>query len=158
MKSRTSVISVTFPENKNPFDLDTYHYHLPPELIAQNPLQNRLDSRLMMIHRCENSIRHSSFRDLGQFLKAGDLLIFNDTRVIPARLFGKRATGGGVEALLLEESPSGIWKALIRPARKVRVGDRIFFPESCATVTSSGEEGERELKFDPPPTRRDSRG
>jgi S-adenosylmethionine:tRNA ribosyltransferase-isomerase len=98
-------------------------YDLPGDLIAQQPLPCRSDSRLLVADRASGTLRHCVFRDLPSLLSRGDLLVFNDTRVIRARLRGTRAgTGGAVEVLLLERLGQGVWKALLKPGRRVRQG------------------------------------
>lgn len=141
--------SITNSREFDPFLLSTYDYLLPPELVAQTPLPDRLDSRMLVVRRKESVIRHSQFRSLHQLLKPNDLLIFNDTRVIPARLFGQRPSGGKVEVLLLEKLPSGHWKSLVRPARRNKPGDTLLFDGTRGYVTDAGEEGEREIRFEP---------
>ncbi len=103
-----------------------FDYHLPKELIAQTPIEPRDASRLLVLDRAGGSIQHRRFNELGAFLNAGDLLVFNDSRVIPARLFARRpATGGKVELLLLRRLRPGVWQALARPARRLRPGSRL---------------------------------
>ena len=102
-----------------------FFYHLPPELIAQQPLPDRTRARMMVIHRATGVFDHRRVADLPAFLRTGDLLVVNDTRVIPARLYGhKIATGGSVEILLIEETVPGIWEALLR-ARHAKPGVRL---------------------------------
>ena len=100
-----------------------FDYHLPQELIAQTPIEPRDSSRLIVLSRADGSIRHRHFHDLPEFLHRGDLLVFNDTRVIPARLYGRRTgTGGKVELLLLSRQSPGIWRALVRPGPRMQAG------------------------------------
>src|SRR5450759_1538932 len=101
-------------------DLD---YELPPELIAQKPLEHRDESRLLVYERSNGEIRHRRFRDLPEELH-GELVVVNDTRVVPARLHLRKPTGGQVEVLLLESLGGGEWEALARPSRKLRAGLR----------------------------------
>src|SRR3990172_7569131 len=101
-----------------------FDYTLPPELIAQTPAEPRDSSRLMVLHRDSDRIEHRRFWDIGDYLGLGDLLVFNDTRVIPARLRGRRPTGGQVELLLLRKLADGSWEALVKPGR-VKVGERV---------------------------------
>lgn len=112
---------------------EEYDYHLPAELIAQQPCEARDSSRMMVLRRKSDSIEHRHFRDLPDFLTKGDCLVVNDSRVIPARLLGRKATGGAVEVLLLskqvEEGREG-WECLLRPAKRVKEGTRIHFGES----------------------------
>ncbi len=104
-----------------------FDYHLPPELIAQAPVEPRDHSHLMILSRVEGSIQHRRFFEIAQFLHQGDVLVFNDSRVIPARLFGQKESGGRVEILLLRRLSPGLWQALARPGRRVRAGTRIEF-------------------------------
>ena len=99
-----------------------FDYDLPPELIAQTPAEPRDSSRLMVVDRAAGSIEHRRFRDLPQFLREGDVAVFNDSRVFPARLYGRSASGGWVELLLLRRIEPGVWTALVRPGRRLRVG------------------------------------
>ena len=111
-----------------------FDYYLPPHLIAQSPAQPRDSSRLLSLHRSTGAMEHSLFSQLPDFLRAGDLLVLNDSRVIPARLLGRReTTGGKVELMLLHRLESGLWRALGRPARALR-------PE--ATIIVEGEAGD----------------
>src|SRR5205823_2575712 len=99
--------------------LSDYDYDLPRELIAQRPLQRREDSRMMVLHRDRQTIDHCQFHELKKFLRAGDLLVLNDTRVLPARRF---SDDGVVEFLFLEHLGPKRWKCLVKPGRKMRVG------------------------------------
>ncbi|MCX7007103.1 MAG: S-adenosylmethionine:tRNA ribosyltransferase-isomerase, partial [Kiritimatiellaeota bacterium] len=91
-----------------------FNYALPPKLIAQEPAARRDASRLLVIRRATNELEHRRFADLPSLLAPGDLLVLNDTRVLPARLFGRKPTGGKIELLLLEERADGSWEALLR--------------------------------------------
>ncbi len=103
-----------------------FNYYLPQELIAQTPLEPRDHSRLMVLGRSDNSLNHRSFFEVVDYLRNGDVLVFNDSRVIPARLSGRKAdTGGRLEILLLRQLDSGGWEALVRPAKRTRVGSRL---------------------------------
>jgi S-adenosylmethionine:tRNA ribosyltransferase-isomerase len=106
--------------------LSSYDYKLPEELIAQTPLPNRDSSRLLVIDTATHHT-HSTFRDLPQRLRAGDLLVLNNTRVIPARLYGRKATGAPVEILLLEKRQDNCWLALVKPGRRLKPGAKIVF-------------------------------
>jgi S-adenosylmethionine:tRNA ribosyltransferase-isomerase len=120
-------------EQPFPFKISDYDYELPPELIAQTPIEPRDASRLLVVHRASGELEHRHFRDIGEYLRPGDLLIANQSRVIPARLLGKRAgTGGSVEVLLLAERAdlgADTWEALVRPGRRLREGARVLFGE-----------------------------
>ena len=107
--------------------LSDFDYHLPPELIAQNPPEKREDSRLLVLPRHEGPVQHHHFSELCSFLQPGDCLVVNDTRVIPARLLGKRPSGGRAELLLLHPAKDGTWECLARPARRLHTGARISF-------------------------------
>jgi S-adenosylmethionine:tRNA ribosyltransferase-isomerase len=100
-----------------------FDYDLPQELIAQTPMEPRDHSRLMVVSRADGSILHRRFHDLPEFLQGGDVLVFNDSRVFPARLYGRRdGSGGKVELLLLSRTSPGVWRALVRPGRRMRDG------------------------------------
>lgn len=108
--------------------VDEFDFELPPENIAQAPSRQRDESRLLRLERRSGAIEHRRFRELPQLLRAGDLLVVNDTRVLPARLVGRKASGGRVELLLLErEGTSAIRRALMKCSRKPRVGDELVF-------------------------------
>jgi S-adenosylmethionine:tRNA ribosyltransferase-isomerase len=100
-------------------------YELPPELIAQRPLERRDESRLLVAERASGAVRHRRFRDLPSELPEGALVVVNDTRVIPARIRVRRETGGEAEVLLLEPVEDGLWEALARPTRRLRAGTRL---------------------------------
>ena len=117
-------------------NLADFEYHLPEELIAQEPCRERSRSRMMVVDRRAASIRHDRFERLPDFLRAGDALVINDSKVIPARLHGKKDTGGAVEVLLLSRVSGDTplmqtWEVLLRPAKRLSVGDRIGFAEGC---------------------------
>lgn len=131
-----------------------FDYELPPELIAQKPLERRDDSRMMVLDRATGRVEHRRFGEVGDFFRPGDVLVINDTRVIPARLYG-RTGGAAVELLLTRDRGDGEWEALCRPARKLRPGARASFPEGLeAEVTAAGPEGLRLLRFNLPEVRR----
>ena len=117
-------------------NLADFEYHLPEELIAQEPCRERSRSRMMVVDRRAASIRHDRFERLPDFLRAGDALVINDSKVIPARLHGKKDTGGAVEVLLLSRVSGDTplmqtWEVLLRPAKRLSIGDRIGFAEGC---------------------------
>ena len=116
--------------------LTEFDYALPEELIAQTPIEPRNASRLMVLEPATREILHAHFYDLRKFLTAGDALIFNDTRVIPARLIGRRSTGGRVEIFLLRRLDNSTWETLVKPGRKVQEGAEIFFSEdlNCRVI------------------------
>ncbi len=108
-------------------DVAELDYELPPELIAQTPAEPRDGSRLLIIHRDSGLLEHRTFRDVREFFQPGDVLVANDSRVVPARLRGRKATGGAVEVLLLQPETPEVWRALIRPGRRVYPGTGIVF-------------------------------
>jgi S-adenosylmethionine:tRNA ribosyltransferase-isomerase len=127
-----------------------FDFPLPPELIAQRPLERRDNSRMMVVRRAEKTFHHAFFREFPDFVGSGGLVILNDTKVIPAKVWGQRGPAL-VEFLLFRPREPGTWDVLCRPAKKIRTGDRIVFSDSLtAVVTESGEEGRRVLKFDVP--------
>jgi S-adenosylmethionine:tRNA ribosyltransferase-isomerase len=139
-----------------------FDFHLPAERIAQEPLADRAGARMLALDRATGAWQDRCFRDLPQLLQPGDLLVLNDTRVIPARLFAHRAglhtqaghlTTGRVQVLLVEQLSPWEWKALVRPGRKVFTGERLQFgaDELEAEVIAHGEFGERTLRFLPVP-------
>ncbi len=138
--------------------ISDFDYDLPQELIAQTPIEPRDASRLLVVHRSNGQLEHRHFRDIGAYLRPGDLLIANQSRVIPARLLGHRAeTGGAVEVLLLAERPDlgpDCWETLVRPARRLREGARIIFGDETssrpvleAEVLQRTEAGGRIVRF-----------
>ena len=112
-----------------------FDYHLPKELIAQTPIEPRDHSRLMVVSRSDGSIQHRHFYDLPEYLRPGDVMVFNDSRVFPARLYGTRAgTGGRIELLLLHRTSPGTWRALVKPGRRMRQGDAFDVDGSAGQV------------------------
>ncbi len=129
---------------------DAFNFNLPDELIAQEPASQRDQARLMVIDRASGSIDHRQVRDLPDYLRAPDLLIVNDTRVIPARLLGHKASSGGqVELLLLEEHEPLIWDVLMRCSRRPKPGARMTFGDGAlvAEMVSEGEQGRARVRF-----------
>jgi S-adenosylmethionine:tRNA ribosyltransferase-isomerase len=132
-----------------------FDFELPPDLIAQHPAPKRDESRLLVLHRNENSVEHRRFPDLLEFLRAGDVLVLNNSRVIPARLRGVNVkTGGKFEVLLLEENAPNDWWVMLRPGKRARIGTQIIFCDAggkpggvCATVAETNDEGHRRLEF-----------
>lgn len=135
-----------------------FDFSLPPELIAQQPAPHRDQSRLLVLHRASAQIAHRQFSDLLEYLHPGDLLVLNDSRVIPARLRGlNEATGGQLEVLLVEEVAAGQWWALLRPGKRARVGAKILILDKHqrssplqAVVREINPEGHRLLQFSGP--------
>lgn len=124
-----------------------FDYFLPPELIAQQPLANRDASRMMVLNRRTGEIIHSSFRELPNFLSAGDVVVINDSRVIPARVWGK-CRDREVDFLFVRQVAAKKWEVLCRPARKVVPGEKVIFSADLeATVLEKGPEGRRILEF-----------
>ena len=128
--------------------LSEFNYDLPEELIAQRPIEPRNASRLMVLDPTRQTIRHEKFFDLQKFLSAGDTLIFNDTRVIPARLIGHKSTGARAEIFLLRRLDAVTWETLVKPGRKITEGAEIFFGNelSCEVVGRTNFGG-RVVKF-----------
>ena len=134
-----------------------FHFDLPPELVAQHPSPDRGGSRLLVLHRKESRLEHKRFPDLLSFLKRGDVLVLNDSRVIPARLHGKNAkTGGKFEMLLLEESAQNDWWMMVRPGKNARIGTEILLQSSktiepksalAAIVTEKNSDGHCRMRF-----------
>ena len=130
-------------------DISDFDYDLPEGRIAQTPLEPRDSARLMVLHPKEHTIEHRHFFELGDFLRSGDVLIFNDTRVIPARLIGARSqTGGKVEVFLLRQIDKDQWEVLVKPGKKARVGSVILFGDelSCEIIADT-DFGGRIVRF-----------
>ncbi|MBR1740361.1 MAG: tRNA preQ1(34) S-adenosylmethionine ribosyltransferase-isomerase QueA, partial [Lachnospiraceae bacterium] len=128
-----------------------FYYDLPQELIAQDPLADRASSRLLVLDRRTGSREHTDFHHVIDYLEAGDLLVLNDTKVIPARLFGQRErTGGKVEVLLLKRKEDNVWETLVKPGKKARPGDFLSFGEGLlhAVVLEVVEDGNRLIRFE----------
>jgi len=126
-----------------------FNYFLPEELIAQTPIERRDGSRLLHLDKKTGEIEHRHFYDLPLYLRKGDCLVLNDSRVLPARLIGRRETGGVVEVVLLRDMGGGVWECLTRPGRKTKPGTELVFGdgELTATVASACEDGNRLLRF-----------
>ena len=131
-------------------DVKDFYYELPQELIAQDPLSDRAASRLMVLDKKTGETQHRSFRDIVTYLKPGDCLVLNNTKVIPARLFGRKEdTGANVEILLLKRKEERIWETLVKPGKKCRPGARFVFGDGILTgeVIEVVEEGNRLIRF-----------
>ncbi len=131
--------------------LSDFNYELPEELIAQDPLLKRSDSRLMVLNRADGSIEHKHFRDIKDYLNPGDCLVINDTKVLPARLIGsKEGTGASIEVLLLKRHDDKTWETLVKPGKKARPGARISFGDGklIGEVIDVVEEGNRLVRFE----------
>lgn len=130
---------------------DLFNYDLPPERIAQHPPERREFARMMVLHRASGTIEHRRISDIGAYLRAPDVLVLNNTKVIPARIFGhKAASGGKVELLLLEEAARGEWKVLLKASRRPKLGEKIILCAGKATATMryDGEQGEAVLQIE----------
>ena len=126
-----------------------FWYDLPEELIAQTPLEKRDNSRLMVLDQETGKVSHKHFYDIIDYLRPGDCLVMNDSRVLPARLLGHRPTGGAVEVLLLRDLGNKQWECLCKPGRKMQVGSQVVFGdgELMATVVQVKEDGNRVVEF-----------
>lgn len=127
-----------------------FDFDLPEHLIAQTPMEDRTSSRLMVLDKETGAIEHKIFKDLITYLKPGDCLVLNNTRVIPARLFGIRESGALVEFLLLKRIDHHTWETLVKPGRKARIGDKFSFGEGVlkAEIVDYGDEGARIIRFE----------
>ena len=127
-----------------------FYYHLPEELIAQDPLEDRSSSRLMVLNKETGKIEHHIFKEIIEYLKEGDCLVINDTKVIPARLIGeKEGTGAKIELLLLKRKQDDVWETLVKPGKKAKPGTRIMFGNGLLVgeIIDIVEEGNRLIKF-----------
>ena len=129
-----------------------FNFELPKELIAQHPIEKRDESRLMVLNK--DKIEHRVFKDIIEYLNPGDCLVLNNTKVIPARLYGNKITNGengaAAEVLLLKQLEDDIWEVLVRPGRKLQIGTEIFFKDNLlkGTIIESLEDGKRKIKFE----------
>lgn len=131
-------------------DKKDFYYELPPELIAQQPLKDRTSSRLLVLNKNTGEIEHKTFKDILSYLKKGDCIVLNDTKVLPARLIGQRKqTGANVELLLLTRKDLDKWETLVKPGKKAKVGDRIVFGDGKleAEILEIIEGGNRIVQF-----------
>ncbi|MCF7911825.1 MAG: tRNA preQ1(34) S-adenosylmethionine ribosyltransferase-isomerase QueA [Candidatus Cloacimonetes bacterium] len=134
--------------NKDLSKKSSYYYDLPANLIAQHPLEVRSESRLLVLEKSSGKVEHHIFHEIEQYLAKGDVLVVNNTRVIPARLHGKKDSGANVEILLLNQKNAQDWECLVRPGKKLKPGSRVTITESLeAEVLSYGEDGSRIVKF-----------
>ncbi|WP_047984026.1 tRNA preQ1(34) S-adenosylmethionine ribosyltransferase-isomerase QueA [Ornithinibacillus californiensis] len=132
-------------------NIEDFDFELPEELIAQTPLRDRSSSRLMVLQRESKELEHKQFSDIKSYLKEGDCLVLNDTRVLPARLYGvKEDTGGKVEVLLLKQLEGDTWEVLAKPAKRLKEGSTLSFGDGKLKATCTGilEHGGRILNFD----------
>jgi len=130
--------------------LDIFDFDLPEELIAQVPLKNRSDSRLMILNKETGEIKHEVFKHITEYLREGDCLVLNDTKVLPARLFGvKKDTGAKIEVLLLKQLEGDEWETLVKPAKRVQEGTELDFGNGLlkAVCTGTADHGGRTFKF-----------
>ena len=130
-------------------NVEQFDFDLPDDLIAQTPLKERSESRLLTLDYANQRIEHRQFFHIQNYLKAGDALVLNNTKVIPARLFGMKETGAAIEILLLEDIGEDTWKALVKPAKRIKIGDKILFGEGLLTAecVAVQDEGIRQLKL-----------
>ncbi|MDQ6599791.1 tRNA preQ1(34) S-adenosylmethionine ribosyltransferase-isomerase QueA [Bacillus salipaludis] len=130
--------------------IDLFDFELPEELIAQVPLKNRTDSRLMVLNKETGEIKHEIFKNVTEYLREGDCLVLNDTKVLPARLFGvKKDTGAKIEVLLLKQLEGNKWETLVKPAKRIKEGTEIDFGDGLLTAvcTETSEHGGRVFDF-----------
>ena len=130
-------------------NVSDFKYDLPEELIAQVPLEKRDESRLMILNRKNKTIEHKKFRDVIEYLQPGDVLVRNNTKVIPARLYGKKETGAHVEFLLLNNIEGDIWESIVRPGNKLHVGTKVIFGDGLleAQILEVMPGGTRKVEF-----------
>ena len=130
-------------------DVKDFYYDLPEELIAQVPIAKRDESRLLVLDRKNKTIEHKIFKDILDYLKPGDCLVRNNTKVLPARIYGKKDTGANVEFLLLNNIEGDIWESIVRPGNKLHVGTKVIFGEGLlvAEILEVMEGGTRKVKF-----------
>lgn len=126
-----------------------FNYELPEELIAQTPIEKRDESRLMVLNKQQQTIQHKTFKDIIDYLESGDVLVRNNTKVIPARLYGKKETGANVEFLLLNHIEGDIWECIVRPGNKLHVGTKVIFGAGLLTadILEIMAGGTRKVKF-----------
>ncbi len=126
----------------------SYHYDLPEELVAQYPLENRSSSRLLVLDRSNGHVNHDNFKNIVDYFKAGDVLVVNATKVIPARLIGEKETGAKIEVFLLNHIEKDKWKCLVKPGKRCKIGTEILFSDTFkATVIDNADEGARVVEF-----------
>lgn len=130
-------------------NVSDFYYDLPEELIAQTPIEKRDESRLMVLNRAKQTIEHKTFKDIIDYLEPGDCLVRNNTKVIPARLYGKKATGAKIEFLLLNRIEGDIWECIVRPGHKLKPGTEVEFGDGIlkAKVLDVMEGGTRKVEF-----------
>ena len=131
-------------------NVSDFNYELPEELIAQVPIKKRDESRLMVLNREKQTIEHRTFKDIIEYLEPGDCLVRNNTKVIPARIYGKKETGANVEFLLLNNIEGDIWETIVRPGNKLHVGTKVIFGDGIlkAEILEIMPGGTRKVKFE----------
>ena len=131
-------------------ELSEFNYELPQELIAQTPIEKRDESRLMVLDKNTGEIEHKIFRNIIEYLEPGDCIVRNNTKVIPARLYGKKDTGANVEFVLLKNIEGDIWEAMVRPGNKLHSGAKVIFGDGLlrAEILDTLEDGTRRVKFE----------
>lgn len=133
---------------KRKLNLEDYDFYLPEELIAQKPLKKRSDSRLLIVDREKGEFFEDKFYNIHKYLDKNDMLVFNNTRVIKARLFGKKKTGANIEVLLLRKKSDLLWEALVKPGKRMKIGDEVLFESGVlGKVIDIIEEGIRIIEF-----------
>ena len=130
-------------------NVSDFYYDLPEELIAQTPIEKRDESRLMVLNRAKQTIEHKTFKDIIDYLEPGDCLVRNNTKVIPARLYGKKSTGAKIEFLLLNRIEGDIWECIVRPGHKLKPGTEVEFGDGIlkAKVLDVMDGGTRKVEF-----------
>ncbi len=130
-------------------ELTDFNYYLPEELIAQTPIKKRDESRLMLLNRKTGEVEHKVFKDIIDYLNPGDCLVRNDTKVIPARLYGQKETGAKVEFVLLKNIDGDIWEVMVRPGNKLHQGSKVIFGDGMLTaeILDTLQDGTRKVKF-----------
>lgn len=130
-------------------EVKDFYYNLPQELIAQTPIEKRDESRLMVLDKTKKTIEHKTFKNIIDYLEPGDCLVRNNTKVLPARLYGKKETGANVEFLLLNRIEGDIWECIVRPGNKLHIGAKVQFGDGLlkAEVLEVMEGGTRKVKF-----------
>jgi len=138
-------------EKVHTMNVTDFNFELPQELIAQDPLEDRAASRLLVLNKETGNISHRHFRDIRQYLKKGDCLVINDTKVIPARLIGhKGGTDAKIEVLLLKRKSDNVWETLVKPGKKMKEGAEVSFGDGLlkGTVVGVVDEGNRLIQFE----------
>lgn len=136
-------------DNKNLLSTKSYFYDLPEELIAQTPAEPRDSSRLLVYHRDTRMIEHKVFRDISDYFKSGDVLVINNTKVLPARIYGKKDTGASIEVLLLKRIDLNTWEVLAKPGKRLKPGSIIKFNEELSgEILTDTDFGGKIIKFE----------